>query len=193
MALSSFQEMHGHSCLKENPNDCIVFSAEWQLATSLLLLADYNVASLLCATHHAVTNIIQQKKIPSKVTVFSSLMDLVEAPFMRYCFLSASLPQAGVGRGAESPREAPIHGVTPRVVAAGSHTLPAAVRAELGLLTQTILRSCSASFPTEPSKRGACNNNSLTCLCHERSWKECARPHDKRGHQAAERIERPHF
>lgn len=72
VALSLFQEMHGHSCLKENPNDCIVFSAEWQLATSLLLLTDYSVASLLCATHHAVTNIIQQKKSPSKVTMFSS-------------------------------------------------------------------------------------------------------------------------
>lgn len=85
MALSLFQEMHGHSCLKENRNDCIVFSTEWHFATSLLLLADYNVASLLCATHHAVTN-MQQKKIPSKihteVTVFSCLMDRVEAPFI---------------------------------------------------------------------------------------------------------------
>ncbi|XP_009645510.1 forkhead box protein F1 [Egretta garzetta] len=45
--------------------------------------ADYNVASLLCATHHAVSSIIQQKKIPSKATTFSSLMDLVEAPFIR--------------------------------------------------------------------------------------------------------------
>lgn len=80
VALSTFQEMHGHSCLKENPHDCIVFSAEWQLATSFLLLADHNVASVLCATHHAVTNIIQQKKIPSKSTTFSSLMDLVGAP-----------------------------------------------------------------------------------------------------------------
>lgn len=95
MALSLFQEMHGHSCLKENPHDCIVFSAEWHLATSFLLLADHNVASLLCATHHAVTNIIQQKKIPSKVTMFSSLMELVEAPFIRCSFLFASLPQVG--------------------------------------------------------------------------------------------------
>lgn len=79
VALSMFQEMHGHSCLEENPHDCIVFSAEWQLATSFLLLAAHNVASLLCATHHAVTNIVQQKKIPSKLTTFSSLMDLVEA------------------------------------------------------------------------------------------------------------------
>lgn len=194
MALSSFQAMHGHSCLKENPNDCIVFSTEWQFATSLLLLADYNVASLLCATHHAVTNIVQQKKILSKVTMFSSPVDLVEALFIRYCFLSASLPQARVRRGVESPWEAPVPDVTPGVVAAGPHTLPAAVKAELGLLTPTSLWSCSASFPSEPSKRGVCNNNILlTCLCHERSWKECAQPHDKRGHQAAERIERPHF
>lgn len=96
MALSLFQEMHGHSCLKENPHDCIVFSAEWHLATSFLLLADHNAASLLCATHHAVTNIIQQKKNPSKVTMFSSLVELVEAPFIRYCFLFASLPQVGI-------------------------------------------------------------------------------------------------
>lgn len=189
MALSLFQEMHGHSCLKENPNDCIVFSTEWQLATSLLLLADYSVASLLCATHHAVTNIIQQKKIPSKVTMFSSLVDLVEAPFIRYRFPFASLPLARIGRGAELVSVM----LTPRVVAAGSRTLPAAMRVELGLLTPTSLRSCSASFPIEPSKRGACSNNILTCLCHERSWKECTEPHDKRGHQAAQRIERPHF
>lgn len=96
VALSLFQEMHGHSCLKENPHDCIVFSAEWHLATSFLLLADHNAASLLCATHHAVTNIIQQKKNPSKVTMFSSLVELVEAPFIRYCFLFASLPQVGI-------------------------------------------------------------------------------------------------
>lgn len=120
-------------------------------------------------------------------------MDLVEASFIRYCFLSASLPQARIGRGAEAPQEAHARDVTPRVVAAGSHTLAAAMRVELGLLTPTSLRSCSASFPTEPSRRGACNNNILTCLCHERSWKECTEPHDKRGHQAAQRIERPHF
>lgn len=50
VALSSFQAMHGQSCLEENPTNCIVFSTEWQLATSLLLLADRNVASLLCHT-----------------------------------------------------------------------------------------------------------------------------------------------
>lgn len=29
------------------------------------------------------------------------------------------------------------------------------------------------------------------CLCRERSWKECAQPHDRRGHRAVQRIESP--
>lgn len=106
MALSSFQGTRGRSCLKENPSDCRVFNAEWQPATSLLLLTDPRAASLLCATHHAVTNIIQQKKIPSKVTTFSSLTDLVEAPLTRCCFLSR---ERGESKGQKHPGKLTSH------------------------------------------------------------------------------------
>lgn len=147
------------------------------------------------ATHHAVTNIIQQKKIPSKMTrvLQPNGSGRGSIHLILFFFFSASLPQARMGRAGESPWEVQVHDVAPRVVTAGSHTLSAAIAAELGLLTLTSLQSCSASFPTEPSKRGACRNNITTCLCHERSWKECTKPHDKQGHRAAQRIERLHF
>lgn len=55
--------MHGHSWLKENPHACAVLG--WQGATSASLLADASAASLLCATHHAVTDGLQQKPLQS--------------------------------------------------------------------------------------------------------------------------------
>lgn len=134
-----------------------------------------------CATHHAVTNIIQQKKIPSKTTRVLQPNGSGRGSIHPILFFFSRHLSHRMGRAGESPWEVQAHDGAPRVVTAGSHTLSAAIGEELGLLTPTSRQSCSASCPTEPSKRGVFRNNIPTCLCHERSWKECTEPHDKRG------------
>lgn len=179
MALSLFQEMHGHGWLKENPHACAVLG--WQGATSASLLADASAASLLCATHHAVTDGLQQKPLQSHpalhhgagggsihpIPISFCISPTSEGRKKRRMALGRSRPSWNTLEVTADPKPSQLQEFTP------DQPLPPLNPQKEG--------SAAATAQQQPPK----------CLCHERSWKECARPHDRRGHRAVQRIESP--
>lgn len=160
MALSLFQEMHGHGWLKENPHACAVLG--WHRATSASLLADSSLASLLCATHHAGTAGLQQKPLQTHPALPHEAGGGSNHPMLVSLCISAT--NEGREKGRMSWEGHIPHG-TPR----WSLLMP---KQPQGFTPDQHLP------PLNPQKEGraatAAQQQHPKCLCHERSWKECA-------------------